>query len=296
MKFGTLGIPPKRNLKLPEDHPENQKLLTGKRAKNPKIFVGFPIWSHPKWNGTIYPKGTKPAKMLQEYAKQYNCIEVNATHYKMPSVNQVLEWKSNVPEDFHFCIKVPHFIGHAKELPAKFESMQTFINNLSHFGKKLGCSFLLLPDKFSTDKQQSLIEFIKILPKGFQLAIELRHESWFLPNALDEVVKLMNRKKLPLIITDTPARRDVLHQRLTSKTVFVRFSGLDMQRSDTKRLDQWSERISYWLHNGIEKVYFMVHTEPKEWNPNQALYFIKKLNEKGAVNVALPTAYQPKIR
>ncbi len=68
---------------LPAEPASNKAILKGKLAKNPKVYVGCAKWGRTEWVGKIYPPKTKEKDFLQHYVEHYNCIELNATHYKV---------------------------------------------------------------------------------------------------------------------------------------------------------------------------------------------------------------------
>ena len=49
------------------------------------IYLGCPIWSFKGWVGNFYPKGTKPADFLREYARRLTTVEGNTTFYAVPA-------------------------------------------------------------------------------------------------------------------------------------------------------------------------------------------------------------------
>ena len=63
---------------LPAEPAPNKKVLKGKPAKNPKVYVGCAKWGRTEWVGKIYPLKTKEKDFLQHYVEHYNCIELNA--------------------------------------------------------------------------------------------------------------------------------------------------------------------------------------------------------------------------
>lgn len=89
-------------------------------------------------------------------------------------------------------------------------------------------------------------------------------------------------------MTDVAGRRDVLHQRLTSRTALIRFVANDLHATDLKRMDDWVTRLAEWINSGLERLYFFIHTPDKSFTPELATYFIKHLNASAGVNVAPP--------
>lgn len=289
MQFGRLSNIEGVDFSLPKDHPDTTHLLNKKRSKELAIYVGCPIWSHPDWVGKIYPKTAKEKDFLLYYAQQYNSIELNATGYNIPTLSSIQKWTSVVPDTFKFCPKVTRVISHARDVFEKKEAFDIFIDHILHFEKNLGCTFFQFPPYFKPAQLNNLIKLLDTLPSSFELSVELRHEEWFKEaGALDELCTYLKSKHFGLVITDVSERRDVLHQRFTNKTAFVRFTANDLHPSDYARLDEWTTRITHWIEQGLEKLYFFVHTPEKSLSPELAYYFIQELNKKAGTTIRPP--------
>mgnify|MGYP000275827070 CR=1 FL=1 len=289
MQFGRLSNIEQVDFSLPKDHADTARLLNKKRTENLEIYVGCPIWSHPDWVGKIYPKTAKEKDFLMYYAQQYNSIELNATGYNIPALSNIARWVSSVPDTFKFCPKVTRVISQAKDVFEKKEAFDIFIDHVLHFEKNLGCTFFQFPPYYKPNQLNSLIKLLDTLPDDFELSVELRHEEWFNePTAFDELSQYLKSKKFGLVITDVSERRDVLHQRFTNKTAFIRFTANDLHPSDYMRLDEWTTRITQWIENGLEKLYFFVHTPEKALSPELAYYFIQELNKKAGTTIKSP--------
>ena len=89
-------------------------------------------------------------------------------------------------------------------------------------------------------------------------------------------------------ITDTPAKRDIIHQRLTTDKVFVRFAGYQDHATNWSRLDEWAERLASWTAAGVSEVYFFCKHEDESYAPKTADYFIRKVNEKVGTTIKSP--------
>ena len=93
------------------------------------------------------------------------------------------------------------------------------------FGKKLGTSFIQLGDNFGPKHYESIHDYLKSLPKDFDVALEFRNHEWFTDNTVaDETWHLMKELGVTSIITDTSGRRDVLSMRLTTPKAFIRYA------------------------------------------------------------------------
>jgi hypothetical protein len=65
---------------LPVDSDFTNKTLAASTLSDPLIIhVGCPRWGNKGWIGRVYPPKTDPKQFLDEYSKQFNAIELNAT-------------------------------------------------------------------------------------------------------------------------------------------------------------------------------------------------------------------------
>jgi uncharacterized protein YecE (DUF72 family) len=278
MDFGKLPHIEDVDFSLPAAHPGVNKVLGGERSGTLKVYVGAPVWADPGYIGSLYPASVKTSSYLKYYARQFNCIELNATHYKIPEASTVQKWKKAVNDSFKFCPKVPQTISHSIRLEETIPEMNYFIESVSGLGENLGTLFLQLPPTFSAKGKDTLMHFLDYI-NPVHLSVELRHPDWFAqPDDLRELSNFLYKKKMGLVITDVAGRRDILHMRLTNKTAMVRFQAHDLHPTDYQRLDEWIVRCTEWIDNGLETLYFFLHLHDKTHTVPLAEYFIKKLN------------------
>ncbi|MCH8330313.1 MAG: DUF72 domain-containing protein [Bacteroidetes bacterium] len=298
MKFGQVSELELANLKfkLPADAPATAHLLgkSGKTTK-PDIYIGCPVYADRGFVGKIYPRGTRSQDYLKVYCQQFNALELNSTLYTFPSQDSVKKWLEAATPGFKFCPKFPNRISHSKNLLDRIELAHAFYDAIKVLGKHLGLTFLQLPPNFSPKKVEMMIRFIQELPKDFKIAVELRHPEWFEDNMKNEVLDIFEKLGVTSIITDVPGRRDVLHQRLTTSTAFIRFTGANLHPTDYSRVDEWINKLMLWFDLGLETVYFF-HHEPddKSLSSTIAAYMIEKLNEKTDFNVKIPSLLETK--
>ena len=148
--------------------------------------------------------------------------------------------------------------------------------------------FLQLPPNYDSTKIDDLVQFIDDVALS-SFAIELRHESWFKNDLLlKQLCNYFYKNNLTLLLTDTAGRRDVLHQRLTTKTAFIRFVANDLHPTDYIRMNEWIVRLKHWIDNGLKELYFFIHTPTHAIMPDIAIYFITEFNKQTGMNVRLP--------
>jgi len=284
MKFGGVDNPQDIDFTLPDDHHDTEGVLKkGSGLKN--VFIGCAKWNRQDLK-KFYPRGTKDE--LEYYSTQFNSIELNATFYNHFRIEQIEKWVEKTPDDFKFFPKVHQMVSHIKRLNEVEESIERYTTNIRAFGDKLGMCFLQLHDNFKPKNMDRLITAVEYWPKDVPLAIELRNTEWFNDaEVANEVYALFEKHGVSNIITDTAGRRDLLHMRLTSPSVFVRYVGANHD-SDYSRLDVWLDRVKKWADQGMENLYFFVHQNLEKESPVLSAYFTKKLNDALGLELTIP--------
>lgn len=267
MKFGSAESPGDLDLSLPDDHPETKKVLEEKGGSGtPNLYVGCAKWNKKDLKG-FYPKGVDDE--LTYYGSQFNCVELNATFYKIFDADQIKQWHDRVPEDFKFFPKVNRYISHLKWLNDIEKVTDDFIDSIVHFEKKLGTTFLQLRDNFKPKFFDRVAAFIEYWPEGIPLAVEFRHPDWFDDDVVaNELYALFEENNIANNITDTAGRRDLLHMRLTNNEAFIRWVGANHE-SDVDRIDNWVPRLQQWNEQGLTNIHFsytrMMNKNHRHW-------------------------------
>ncbi|MFZ6009456.1 MAG: DUF72 domain-containing protein [Bacteroidota bacterium] len=275
---------------LPVDPQETTTLLQkNKDGAPPQIFVGCAKWGRKDWVGKIYPKGTKEADFLSHYARHFNCIELNATFYRMPTATQTAGWKNKVGENFQFCPKFTDQITHIRRLKETRELTDRFLEGISGFGANLGPVFLMPHPGMGPKTLETMEAFIESMPKDIKLFVELRHAEWYSNvEAFDKVFAMMERHRAGSIITDASGRRDCVHMRLTTPEAFVRFVGNGLHPTDYTRIDEWVQRMKKWMTEGIRKIYFFMHQHEELHSPELSKYLIQQINKHCGTSIPEP--------
>lgn len=294
MKFGRLTDFATVDYTLPPDAAATAQVLAqlAPRQELPQLYVGCTGWSMKEWLGHVYPKNTKTADYLRHYAQQFNTIELNTTHYRIPSIEMVSKWREQSTADFRFCPKIPQSISHSQNLGINTGLIEQFCNHISFLEEKMGCCFMQLPPYFGVDKFYLLEQFLQVFPNNIPLAIEVRHKSWFAnKNNSNAFFKLLEKHGKHTVITDVPGRRDILHQRLTSDTLLLRWNGNGLHETDYSRMQEWLTRIGTWFDQNLRKVYLFIHEPDNILGPDMALYTVEKAKEMFATKTRGPSFY-----
>jgi uncharacterized protein YecE (DUF72 family) len=299
MKFGKLADISQVDFTLPPDPPSNlehlKKLAATVAEGKLQLYTGCTGWSMPEWVGKWYPKQTKTKEFLAAYGKQFNTIEMNTTHYRIPDQGLVEKWCNSVTEDFRFCPKIPQKISHDKNLGLGGDQLPLFWSALRFFGNKLGACFMQLPPQFPVERMPELAQFLSVWPTTYPLAIELRHESWFEDQTdLLALTNLLQKHKVGFVMTDVAGRRDVLHLRLTADFTMIRFVGNGLHPTDHSRIDAWCDRLDSWCKAGLRKVYFFPHEPDNILAPDLTQYFVAQMKARENVQTRGPEPIQHK--
>lgn len=292
MKFGRVKDIRQVDFSIPADPAGNIKVLAAlpPTEESPTCYIGCTGWSMPEWIGKVYPKGTKSKDFLKYYSRQFNTIEFNTTHYRIPSFETVEKWYHESEPDFKFSPKIPQSISHSRDLGASGDALEQFTDVILGLKEKLGSCFLQLPPYFGYDRLPLLTHFLKRWPKAIELAVEVRHESWFAdPDQRRELFNQLFLHGMGTVITDVAGRRDVLHMALTSGVAVVRFVGNGLDPTDYERIDAWVARINLWFEQGLREIFFFTHEPDNILAPEIALYLFEKIKNNSKIRVKGPT-------
>ncbi len=274
MDFGKLPNIEKVAFELPPDPAQNKDFL-GRLpvCEKPSIYIGPTGYNMKQWVGKWYPPGTKERYFLRHYGEQFNTIEHNTTHYRIPDLPTVARWRDETPDDFRFCPKIPQSISHAPNLGLHSAETRIFCEAISELGEKLGCCFMQLPPGFGPRDLVVLEKFLESFPEAVPLAVELRHPQFFKPGEVsDALFGLLESFNCPAVITDVAGRRDVCHLRLTASKTLIRFVGNGLHTSDYTRVQDWARRLRSWFEAGLHEAYFFTHEPDNILAPELAQY------------------------
>lgn len=251
-----------------------------------RLYVGCAKWNKEDLKN-FYPKGTKDE--LAYYSSQFNCIELNATFYRIFPKTQFEKWREKTPDGFRFFPKVVQNISHWGRLKDTDKVADEVVHAFGGLEEKLGRAFLQMTENFSPKDFERVVRFVEYWPKHIPLAMEFRHTDWYNdPTVADELYALLEAHGISNVITDTAGRRDLLHMRLTTPSAFIRYTGAN-HPSDRTRLDDWIDRLVEWDRLGIREVDFFVHQNMELESPLLAAYFIERMNERLGLGMKIPS-------
>jgi uncharacterized protein YecE (DUF72 family) len=157
------------------------------------IHIGTAGWTLPRDHAHAFPPpGDAKLTHLQRYAHRLLCVEINSSFHR-PHMRKTWErWATSTPANFRFAVKLPKSITHTAKLHNCGALLQTFLDQATGLGPKLGPLLIQLPPSLAFDEPLAH-DFLTTLrelhptshdtPHKNLAALEPRHPSWFTPAA-----------------------------------------------------------------------------------------------------------------
>jgi uncharacterized protein YecE (DUF72 family) len=223
-----------------------------------ELLIGCSGWDYPEtppkgWLGVFYP--SRKTKKLHYYSQFFSTAEMDSTFYnefysKMTKGTFVGLARAT-PENFQFSIKIPKTITHEKKLSVKRGAMtefEEFLDKISPLKttNKLGVILIQLPPSFTVTDFRNVEGFLDRLPRGYDYAVEFRHESW----RTEGPWEMLKHYGVAAVMTDSPDPdlqflSDVV---VTADHAFVRWHGRNLKfwynyLYSKDELKPWADKI-----------------------------------------------------
>lgn len=222
--------------------------------------VGTSGYAYKPWKGPFYPEKLPDAEMLRFYASQFHTVEINHSFYRMPVESMIQKWAEQVPAGFHFAMKANQQITHIRKLRGVEETLRRFLEvaSILQEGDRLGPVLIQLPPTFKADLAV-LDAFLKLRPRAFRFAFEVRHASWHTPETLD----LLRAHQTALCIaeTDKPLAPEAAltdEHLLTADFAYVRLRKEDYS---AKEIAAWRAKFDAWLAQSRDVYVYFKHED-----------------------------------
>lgn len=213
-------------------------------------WVGTSGWSYDHWDGVLYPPGTPPAKRLDLYTREFDTVELNASHYRWPRNASFASWRRRLPPGFRMSVKAPRGLTHAKKLYSPEVWVDRIAASWHELYDKRAVLLVQLPPTLERDDER-LGWFLGRLPWWVPVAVELRHPSWH----QEEVFALLERHGASYCVMSGAGLPCIL--RSTAPFVYVRLHGpshdwLYGGSYSDGELSWWADRVREWEGSGRE--------------------------------------------
>jgi uncharacterized protein YecE (DUF72 family) len=196
------------------------------------ILVGTASWTDRTLvQSGWYPKGVTSAEdRLRYYASQFPLVEADATYYFLPTEQAVAAWRQRTQRGFRFDVKAFSLLTQHPTAPDALpdgaapagkarvylrhldpavvdEIWGRFVDTLAplHRDGKLGAVLFQFPPWFTIKRANKdyVLECVERC-RPLRISVELRNETWFRDDNVEETLEFFRRARVPLVSVDTP--------------------------------------------------------------------------------------------
>ena len=247
------------------------------------LLVGTSGWQYRDWRSTFYPEGVAQARWLEHYAERFQTVEVNNAFYRLPESSTFEGWARRTPDDFVVAVKASRYLTHVKRLHEPAEPVARFVDRARHLGTKLGPVLVQLPPNLRLDLD-GLALTLAHFPPEWQVAVELRHDSWF----VEETFELLAGVDAAFCLADSPSRRTPV--RRTAGWGYIRFHEGRANPNPCygeRALDTWARTLAD-LFGPEERVYAFFNNDPRACAVRDARVFARIASRHGLRPTRVP--------
>jgi uncharacterized protein YecE (DUF72 family) len=219
-----------------------------------RAYIGTSGWRYDAWRAPFY--GGRPAREWLRYcATTFTAIEVDATFYRLQSLQTFRRWARETPAGFRFAIKANRYLTHNRKLRAPSAPIRLERSRAAGLGAKLAVVLWQLPRNFGCNLER-LAAFARALRAWPRVrhAMEFRHPSWF----TDEVANCLRAHRIAACQSD--AADWPLWDVVTTDLIYVRLHGHEATYASAypeSELRAWARKIRRWQREGRDvHVYF----------------------------------------
>jgi uncharacterized protein YecE (DUF72 family) len=231
-----------------------------------KIRIGTSGYSFSDWVGPFYPAGTPRNRMLDEYVKHFDVVEINSSYYRVPSASMFARMEERTPAGFEFIVKLFRGMTHEIENDASmFADFVASVAPLKDAGKFAGY-LAQFPWRFRNGAP-SRAHVLKLREKlgDDPLFVEFRHDSWIEKGTFD----FLRESGIGYCSVDEPRLKGLVPPVVaaTAAAGYVRFHGRNARNwwgkgggdrydydYNTEELAEWAESLLD-LESKVKKVY-----------------------------------------
>ena len=144
------------------------------------LFVGTSGWAYAEWKPEFYPADIPQKEWLRYYSSTLGACEINATFYRLQSIETMERWRDETSDDFRFSLKMHRRITHSRSIApdeARGDLLRAFFDHAGRLGDKLGVVLVQFPPTRARD-DAALDALIDALPKDRRYAFEFRNDTW----------------------------------------------------------------------------------------------------------------------
>lgn len=219
-----------------------------------KLLVGVTGWG----DHDIYPSGTPSGKKLAYYSTQFPIVELDSTYHAIAPRERMEKWANETPPSFQFVVKAyRELTGHGRKGRAPYrtwgqivEEMRESLIPLQETGKLSMVLFQFPPWYDCQKKHVQYLRKIRAAFADFPVAIEFRHNSWYLSGRTEQTIQFLQKENLIHVICDEPNAGEtsipIVPKVSNSERVLIRFHGRNAEGWNNTGQPNWRDvRYAY---------------------------------------------------
>ena len=241
------------------------------------VLVGTSGWQYRDWRLRYYPKGLPQNRWFEHVMHDFQTVELNVTFYRLPRLEVFAGWHDRSPADAVITVKASRYLTHVKRLREPKPSVDMLMERVQPLRKKLGPVLIQLPPDMRVDVD-ALDETLASFPAGTRLAVEPRHESWW----IDDVQGCLRKHNAALCWADRQGPITPLWR--TADWGYLRFHEGKHEPwpfYTEDELDEWAARISDMYDAGARDVFVYFNNDPGCAAVDNAITFAERVATHG---------------
>jgi uncharacterized protein YecE (DUF72 family) len=234
------------------------------------LYAGTSGFAYPAWKPVFYPAKLPAKQFLKHYAARLNCVEINYTFRRLPSLSTLTNWVEQTAPGFVFAVKANMRITHILRLKNAESATELFLKMIDPLrsARRLGPILFQLPPAVKRDVSL-LAAYLELLPADLRYAFEFRHASWL----ADDVYDRLRQRNVSLCVAES--ERLEVPEVITADFVYYRLRKPDYTDAD---VDAFAARSKELLATGRDLYLMFKHEE----TPDGALHAEKLLERAKA--------------
>jgi uncharacterized protein YecE (DUF72 family) len=250
-----------------------------------ELRIGASSWTSDSWWNRVYPAELPETERLAWYARLYDCVEVDATYYAIPSRRTFSAWAERTPDSFLFALKFPRDLMDPKR-PVDREAVGSFLQRARQLGPKLGAILLQFPPWVKPGRLTRYIgELVDALDPDLPYSVELRDAGWFRGDTFAGLKRELTERTIAcawsyLTYVDVPPV-------VTTDWIYLRFIGdfttIPTEQHGSVRVDRsaetrrWAERVLA-ERDHVRRVFVFFNNHYAGFAPDSINLFRRVLN------------------
>jgi uncharacterized protein YecE (DUF72 family) len=255
------------------------------------VLIGTSGWQYASWKQPYY-RGVPQRRWFEHVLADFRTVELNVSFYRLPKLEVFAGWRRRAPADAVITVKASRHLTHVKRLRDPAGSVALLMQRASALGEKLGPVLVQLPPDLTVDPD-ALAATLDAFPTGTRLAVEPRHESWW----IDDVRQLLAARGAALVWADRKGR-PIAPQWRTADWGYLRLhegTAEPLPSYDRDTLAGWATRVTE-TYGEDEDVFVYFNNDGGCAAVDNAITYAEELDRLGRTRTRVPCVRPDVVR